>query len=90
MTHEAAPARRPHETRSSWHKISALVTLAGFVALFMLLGFAAGWRMRWSEDLYAEEHQQNVAERAADKAAVLVETQMIHDFNLRGRCAVGE
>jgi len=42
-----------------------LLILASFSALFIVIGFIAGWELRWSEDVMDEKHASDAAERAA-------------------------
>jgi len=54
-----------------------LLILASFSALFIVIGFIAGWELRWTEDVYDEKRNADAAERAAVLAAGMTEAHMI-------------
>jgi len=59
------------------HHLPMLLALASFSALFIVIGFIAGWELRWTEDVYDERHNIETAERAASLAAAMTEDQVL-------------
>jgi len=68
--------------RRSFRHLPALFALASFSALFIVIGFIAGWELRFTEDVYDAKHNTDTAERAATRAAEMTEQQMLRDIRL--------
>jgi cell division protein FtsB len=81
--HERASGRR-------WLPLVSLLLLAVFVSAFLLIGFFAGWKIRRSEDLFEEKHQQDIALQAAisaaNQAAALTEQHLMKYFRPISSC----